>query len=86
MEKLLHPQQHEVLHVLYNQRRHVHRLVSIYAVLPRKLSSNLTKDQFRKTRKHLESLYFQQQNQPQINNMMKRGWKEAEVMHVYQDY
>ena len=50
-----------------------------------KLSSNLSKDQLRETRKYLESFYVRQPNQPQINNV-KEGGKEGEVMHVYEDY
>ena len=34
-----------------------------------KLSSNLSKDQFRETRKYLESFYIQQPIQPQTNNV-----------------
>ena len=45
----------------------------------------LYRDQFRKTRKCLESFYLQQPNQPQINNVTE-GEKEGEVMHVYEDY
>ena len=50
-----------------------------------KLSSNLSKDQFRETRKYLESFYVQQPNQPQINNVTVGG-EEAEAMHVHEDY
>ena len=48
-----------------------------------KLSSNLSKDCFKETRKYLESFYVQQPNQPQINNEHGKG---SEVMHVYEDY
>ena len=34
MENYCHPQQHGALHVFYDQQRHAHRLVLIYAVLP----------------------------------------------------
>ena len=37
-----------------------------------KLSSNLSKDQFRETRKYLQSFYIQQPNQPQTNNVTVR--------------
>ena len=50
-----------------------------------KLSSNLSKDQFRETRKYLESFYVQQPNQPQTNNVTVGG-EEAEAMHVHEDY
>ena len=50
-----------------------------------KLSSNLTKDQFRETRKYLESFYVQQRNQPQTNNVTEGG-EEGEAMHVHEDY
>ena len=50
-----------------------------------KISSNLSKDQLRETRKYLESFYVRQPNQPQINNVAEGG-KESEVMHVYEDY
>ena len=50
-----------------------------------KLSSNLSKDQFRETRKCLESFYVQQPNQPQTNNVMEGG-EQREVMHVHEDY
>ena len=43
-----------------------------------KLSSNLSKDQFRKTRKYLESFYVQQLNQPQTNNVTE-GREEGDV-------
>ena len=50
-----------------------------------KLTSNLSKDQFRKTRKYLESFYVQQPNQPQTSNVTG-GEKEVETMHVHEDY
>ena len=50
-----------------------------------KLSSNLSKDQFRENRKYLESFYVQQPNQPQINNVTEGG-EEGETMHVHEDY
>ena len=34
-----------------------------------KLSSNLSKDQFRETRKYLESFYVEQRSNPQTNNV-----------------
>ena len=61
--------------------------MSIYAIYEGgldKLSSNTSKDQFRKTRKNLELFYVQQPNQPQIKNVAEGG-KEGEVMHVYED-
>ena len=50
-----------------------------------KLSSNLSKDQFRKTRKYLESFYIQQPNQTQTNKVTEGG-EEGEAMHVHEDY
>ena len=50
-----------------------------------KLSSNLSSNQFRKTRKYLESFYIQQANQPQTNNMTESG-EEGETMHKHEDY
>ena len=50
-----------------------------------KLSSNLSKYQFRETRKYLESFYVQQPNQPQTNNVIEGG-EESEAMHIYEDY
>ena len=50
-----------------------------------KLSSNLSKDQFRETRKYLESFYVQQPNQPQTN-IVTEGGEEGEAMHVHEDY
>ena len=50
-----------------------------------KLSNNLNKDQFRETRKYLESLYVQQPNQPQHNNVTEGG-EEGEAMFVNEDY
>ena len=50
-----------------------------------KLSSNLSKDQFRETRKYLESFYIEQQNQTQTNNVTEGG-KEGEAMHIHEDY
>ena len=39
----------------------------------KKLSSNLSKEQFRESRKYLESFYIQQPNQPQTNNVTEGG-------------
>ena len=50
-----------------------------------KLSSNLSKYQFRETRKYLESFYVQQPNQPQTNNVIEGG-EEGEAMHIHEDY
>ena len=50
-----------------------------------KLSSNLSKDQFKETRKYLESFYVQQSNQTQTNNVTGGG-EEGEAMHVHEDY
>ena len=50
-----------------------------------KLSSNLGKDKFRKTRKRLESFHIQLPNQPQINDVTEVG-KEGKVMDVYEGY
>ena len=49
-----------------------------------KLTNNLSKDQFRETRKYLESLYVQQPNQPQTN--VTEGGDEGEAMHDHEDY
>ena len=50
-----------------------------------RLSSNLSKDQFRETRKYLESFYIQQPNQPQTNDVAESG-EEGEAMHIHEDY
>ena len=50
-----------------------------------KLYSNLIKDQFRETRKYLESFYVQQSNQPQINNATEGG-EEGQATHVHEVY
>ena len=50
-----------------------------------KLSNNLSRDQFRETRKYLESLYVQQPNQPETN-IVTEGGEEAESMYVHDDY
>ena len=50
-----------------------------------KFSSNLSKDQFREIRKCLESIYVQQPNQPQTNNVTEGG-KESQAMHAHEDY
>ena len=50
-----------------------------------KLSSNLGKDKFRKTRKRLESFHIQLPNQPQINDVTEVG-KEGKVMDIYEGY
>ena len=47
-----------------------------------KLSSNLRKDQFRETRKYLESFYAQQPNQTKSNNMTEDG-EECQDMHLH---
>ena len=41
MRKSCHPQQHGALHILYNQRRYIHKLVSIYAVVPQQIIQQL---------------------------------------------
>ena len=50
-----------------------------------KLSSNLSKDQFRETRKYLEPCYVEQRNHPQTNNVTEGG-EEGEAMHIHEDY
>ena len=50
-----------------------------------KLSSNLSKEQFRESRKYLESFYIQQPNQPQTNNVTEGG-EVGEAMHLHEDY
>ena len=50
-----------------------------------KFSSNLNKDKFRKTREYLESLYVQQPNQAQTNNVTEGG-EEGKAMHAHADY
>ena len=50
-----------------------------------KLSGNMSKFQFRETRKDLNSFYIQQPNQPQTNNVTKGGEKE-EAMHAHEGY
>ena len=49
------------------------------------LTSNLNKEHFRKTRKYLDLLYFQQPNQPQTNTETE-GREESEALHVLEDY
>ena len=49
------------------------------------LFSNLSKDQFRETRKYLESFYAQQPNQTQTSNLTEGG-EEGETTHVHEDY
>ena len=39
--QITYPQQLGALHILYNQRRHVHRIVSIYVVLPQQFIQKL---------------------------------------------
>ena len=50
-----------------------------------KFSSNLSKDQFRETRKYLESFYVEQRNQTQTNNVTEGG-EEGEAMYIHEDY
>ena len=50
-----------------------------------KLSSNLSKDQFREAKKYLESFYVEQRNQTQTNNVTESG-EEGEAMYIYEDY
>ena len=85
MEKLTHLQQHGVLHLLYDQHVMFIDLGQFTLSSLDKLSTNLSKDQFRETRKYLQSLYVQQPNQPQTNNMTEGG-EEGEAMHVHEDY
>ena len=49
------------------------------------LSGNLSKGQFRETRKYEESFYIQQSSQPQTNNVTE-GQEEGEALHVHEDY
>ena len=49
------------------------------------LSRNLSKYQFRETRKYLESFYIQQPNQLQTNNLTECG-KENKAMYFHEDY
>ena len=49
------------------------------------LTSNLNKEHFKKTRKYLDLLYFQQPNQPQTNTETE-GREESEALHVLEDY
>ena len=49
-----------------------------------KMSSSLSKDQFRETRKDLESFYVQQPNQPQTDNVTEGG-EEGEATYVHED-
>ena len=50
-----------------------------------KLCSNMSKFQFRETRKYLQSFYVQQPNQPQTNNVTEGG-EEEEAMHTHEGY
>ena len=50
-----------------------------------KLSSKLSKDQFRETIKYFEQLYVQEPNQPQTNNVTE-GEEEDKAMHVHEEY
>ena len=50
-----------------------------------KLSSKLSKDQFRETIKYFELLYVQEPNQPQTNNVTE-GEEEGKAMHVHEEY
>ena len=50
-----------------------------------KISSSLSKDQFKETRKDLESFYVQQPNQPQTDNVTEGG-EEDEATYVHEDY
>ena len=52
---------------------------------PDKFSSNFSKEQFRETRKYLESFYFQQPKQPQSNNVTEGG-EVGEAMHLHEDH
>ena len=50
-----------------------------------KLSSSLSKNQFRETRKYLELFYVQPPNQPQTNNVIEGG-EEGDALHTREDY
>ena len=50
-----------------------------------KLSSDLSRNQFRGTRKYSELFHVQQPNQPQTNNVAEGG-EEGEAMLVHEDY
>ena len=50
-----------------------------------KLSSNLSKVQFRETRRYLESFYVEQRNETQANNVIE-GREEGEAMYIHKDY
>ena len=49
------------------------------------LSNNLSNNQFRETRKYLESFYIQQPNKPQTNNLTEGG-EEDETILIHKDY
>ena len=49
-----------------------------------KLSSNLSKDQCKETRKYSELFYVEQRNQTQTNNVTEGG-VEGEAMHIHED-
>ena len=78
-----HPKQLGALHVLYD----VTFIDSCQFILfsLNKLSSNLSKDQFREIIKYLEPFYIHQPNQPQTNNV-REGGEEGEAIHVNEDY
>ena len=80
-----HPQQRGTLHVNYNQQHHVYRLVSIYALLPWQTAQQLEQNQFRETRKYLDSFYVQQPYQSQNNNATESG-EEGKAIHIHEDY
>ena len=50
-----------------------------------KLSSNLSKVQFRETRRYLESFYVEQRNETQANNVIE-GREVGEAMCIHKDY
>ena len=66
----------------YNQRRQVHRLVSIYDVLPWQIVQQLEQRSIQGDQK---IFYIQQPNQSQTNNAIEGG-EEGEAIHVHEDY
>ena len=75
MEKLL-SLQHGALPILYNQRRHVHRLMQIYAVPPWRIIQQLEQRPFQGDQK-LFRIILRSTTKTTTNQQRGRGWKRG---------
>ena len=79
-----HSQQLGVLHILYNQRHHVHRLLSIHDVFLRQFIQQLQERPIQGVQKIFRVIL--RLKTKSITNNVIEGGKEGEAMHTHEDY